>query len=212
MRCPKELSSKRSYEDVNVLELLDGIKMDKLPVWANESPVAASNVSVAASPRTIRIFLASSFEFSDDRNDFELYFRQQNDRLLEEGFYLKIVRWENFLDAVSKTRLQDEYNKAICECDVFLSLFFTRTGKYTEEEFDVALREFKKKDKPLIFTFFKKGLVDIDSVREEDLKSLRTFQTKLKELGHFPTVYTSNDDLKLKFRDQLDKVLEKLQA
>jgi len=40
----------------------------------------------------------------------------------------------------------------------------------------------------------------------------KELSSKLKELGHLPTVYTSNDDLKLKFRDQLDKVLEKLQA
>ncbi len=99
------------------------------------------------------------------------------------------MRWENFLDAMSKTRLQDEYNKAICECDIFVSLFFTKTGKYTEEEFDVAFREFKKKDRPRIFTFFKDAPVNIGSLRQEDLNSLRAFQAKLKELGHFTTVY-----------------------
>src|SRR5271157_1141107 len=31
VECPK------SYEDVDVLELLDGIRMDKLPGWANEA-------------------------------------------------------------------------------------------------------------------------------------------------------------------------------
>jgi internalin A len=199
----------RSFKEVDVLKLLDGINLDKLPRWANETPAATPQVRpLAASPREIRIFLASSFEFSEDRDDFELYFRQQNDLLRKKGFYLEIVRWENFLDAVSKTRLQDEYNKAICECDIFLSLFFTRTGKYTEEEFDVAFREFKKKDRPRIFTYFKDASVNIRSLRQEDLNSLRAFQDKLKELGHFPTFYTSIEDLKLKFRGQLDKILE----
>jgi Leucine-rich repeat (LRR) protein len=190
-----KVECRRSFENVDVLELLDGIRVDRLPGWATAQ-------------REVRIFLASSAEFSEDRDDFELYFRQQNDERLKQGVYLKIVRWENFLDAISKTRLQDEYNKAICECDVFVSLFFTRTGKYTEEEFDVAFREFKKKDSPRIFTYFKDAPVNIQSLRQEDFSSLRAFQGKLKELGHYPTVYTSIEDLKLKFRDQIEKILE----
>jgi hypothetical protein len=121
---------------------------------------------------------------------------------------LEIVRWENFLDAMSETRLQDEYNEAIRSCDIFVSLFFNRTGKYTEEEFDVAFREFQKKGRPVIFTYFKDARLPIESVHEEDFKSLRAFQAKLRERGHYPTVYTSSEDLKLKFRDQLEKVLE----
>ena len=196
---------------VDVLELLDGIKLSKLPGWANEMP-AASRGPLAASPHEIRIFLASSFEFADDRDDFELYFRQQNDQLRNKGIYLEIIRWENFLDAVSKTRKQDDYNKAICECDIFVSLFFTRTGKFTEEEFDVAFSEFQKKNRPEIFTYFKDVPVSLYSVPEKDLKSLWAFRDKLKELGHYPTVYTSIEDLKLKFRDQLDKLLEQVRT
>jgi len=202
--------------DLGDVEVKHGVRLPIFNFYSGEFgnaelPSRCTNQpSAIVLPREIRIFLASSFEFADDRDDFELYFRQQNDQLRKKGIYLEIVRWENFLDAVSKTRKQDDYNKAIRECDIFVSLFFTRTGKYTEEEFDVALDEFQKKDRPLIFTFFKKGLVDIDSLREEDLKSLRAFQAKLKKLGHFPTVYTSNENLKLKFRDQLDKVLEQI--
>jgi hypothetical protein len=200
----------RSFREVDVLELLDGIKLDKMPVWAKEDRAAAATAARAALPREIRIFLASSAEFSEDREDFELYFRRLNDGRDRQGFYLKIVLWENFLDAMSKTRLQDEYNKAICDCDIFLSLFFTRTGKYTEEEFDVAFSEFKKKDRPRIFTFFKDVPVRMRSVPKQDRDSLDAFQAKLEKLGHYPTFYTSNEDLKLKFRDQLDKLLEQI--
>ncbi len=198
---------KRSYEDVDVLELLEGIRLDKLPVWANETAQPSSPVAPAAERREIRIFLASSAEFSEERKDFELYFRRLNDEREKNGFYLNIVLWENFLDAVSQTRLQDEYNKAIRECDIFLSLFFTRTGKYTEEEFDTALRAFKEKDKPRIFTFFKDAPVSTQGWDEKHFKSLRRFQARLKKLGHYPTIYKSTDDLKVKFRDQLDKLL-----
>jgi hypothetical protein len=118
------------------------------------------------------------------------------------------VHWENFLDAMSDTRLQDEYNKAICECDIFVCLFFTKTGKFTEEEFDVAHRQFKDSGRPRIYTFFKRANVNIDSMQLEDLRSLRAFQEKLKTLGHFHTNYDNIDHLKRQFRDQLDKLLE----
>src|SRR5271157_4392872 len=191
----------RSYEDVGVLELLDGIKLDKLPRWANEA-------SAATSPRTIRIFLASSAELREDRDAFELYVLQQNHELLKEGFELKVDRWENFFSAMSKTRSQDEYNKVIYQCDVFVSLFGTKTGKYTEEEFDVAHRQFKSSGKPLIYTFFKDAEIKTGNAPRKDLESLWAFQDKLKELEHFYDQYDNIEDLKLQFRGQLDKMLE----
>jgi hypothetical protein len=200
----------RSYELVDVLELLDGIKLDKLPIWANETPSITSQTPLSASPREIHIFLASSSELREDRDDFDLYFRQQNDQLRKKGIYLEIIRWENFLDAMSETRLQDEYNEAIRNCDIFASLFFTKTGKFTEEEFEVAHRQFKNTGKPLIYTFFKNAEIKMGSAREKDLKSLWAFQKKLDKHGHFRTGYDNIEGLKLKFRDQLDKMLEKI--
>jgi len=196
---------KRSFEDVDVQELLEGIKLEKPPDWAKES-------APSRSPRKLRVFLASSSELREDRNEFDRYFREQNDVLINEGVYLTIVHWENFLDAMSETRLQDEYNKAICDCDVFVSLFFTKTGKFTEEEFDTAHEQFKKTRRPLIYTYFKDADIKTGSARKDDLNSLWAFQEKLGKLGHFYTRYENIEGLKLKFRDQLDEILAKLQS
>ena len=87
--------------------------------------------------------------------------------------------WEDFLDAVSQTRLQDEYNKAIRECDIFVMLFFTKVGQYTEEEFETAFGQFKATNKPFIFTYFKDAEISIGSVNKSDLMSLWAFQEKL---------------------------------
>jgi len=169
-------------------------------------PRAQPKAEDEGEPRTIRIFLASSEELRKDRDEFDLYFRQQNDRLRKKGLYLEINRWENFLDAMSKTRLQDKYNKAVRNCDIFVSLFFTKTGKYTEEEFDVARGHFEKTNKPYIYTFFKNGEIKNGSATKRELASLDAFKKKLAKLGHFYTQYNSIEDLKLKFRDQLDKL------
>jgi len=158
--------------------------------------------------RKIQIFLASSEELRDDRDEFEIYFRQLNDELLEEGLYLVIKRWENFLDAMSETRLQDEYNKAVKNCDIFVSLFSTKTGKFTEEEFDTAHQQFKNTGRPFIYTFFKDTMINTNNIQENDLLSLMAFKKRLKDLGHFYTRFTNIEDLKLRFRNQLDKLLE----
>jgi internalin A len=190
-----------SYADVDVLELLDGIRLETLPGWAHEpSPTIAP-------PRTIRIFLASSQELREDRDAFDLYFRQQNDRLRDDGLYLEIVRWENFLDAMSNTRLQDEYNEAVRSCDVFVSLFFTKTGRFTEEEFNVAHAAFTERGKPRIYTFFKNANVRMGEIGDEVL-TLLGFKKKLADHGHFHTTYNDIEHLKRQFRDQIDELLE----
>lgn len=197
-----------SYKDVDVMELLDGIKLEKPPVWAKEDLGSSSKPS-AVSPRTIRIFLASSSELREDRDEFDLYFRTQNDQLIKRGIYLQIVRWEYFLDAMSETRLQDEYNKEIRACDIFVCLFFTKAGMFTEEEFNVAFKEFRDTGKPRVFTFFKEGSVSLRRLSASGLQSLEEFQKKLSDLGHFYTRYEDARDLKLQFRDQLERLMDK---
>lgn len=195
----------------------DGLNIDDLPPRAgllqkSEDIVrgkfpASSRSSGTAALRTIKIFLASSSELEHDRNAFDLYFRTENDRLIQDGIYLTIERWENFLDAMSETTLQNEYNNAVRNCDIFVSLFMTKTGKFTEEEFEVAHEEFKNKNKPLIYTYFKDVPVTIGSITEE-IVTLLNFKNKLSRLGHYYTSYTSIEDLQLQFRRQLDRLIK----
>ena len=159
-----------------------------------------------AAPSTIRIFLASSAELREDRDALDLYLRQLNDTLQSAGKYLRVVRWENFLDAMSDTRMQDGYNDAVRSCDIFISLFFTRTGQFTREEFHVAHAHFLETGRPYIYTFFKDAEIRTGSLERAALTSLWDFQEELKALGHFYSRYDSIDHLKRLFRDQLDKL------
>jgi hypothetical protein len=123
--------------------------------------------------------------------------------------FIEVIVWEYFLDQLSPTRLQDEYNKEISNSDIFVMLFWTKVGKYTEEEFQTAVGEFKAINKPAIFTYFKDAQISSASGKEEDLISLLAFKRKLTTLGHFPTVYKSIEDLKLQFGQQLDMLAAK---
>ena len=107
---------------------------------------------------------------------------------------------------MSQTRLQDEYNKAIRECDIFVMLFSNKVGQYTEEEFETAFGQFKATSKPLIYTYFKDTMISTGSLDEEDIISLVNFRRKLKNWEHFYTVYETIEYLKLKFDQQLNKL------
>jgi hypothetical protein len=108
---------------------------------------------------------------------------------------------------MSATRLQDEYNKAITECDIFVSLFHTKVGKYTEEEFSTAFATFKENNKPFIYTYFKDTPPNgMSEMIEDDILSLFKFKKKLRELGHFQTIYADINDLKHQFEQQLIKL------
>ena len=100
----------------------------------------------------IKLFLASSSELEEDRKEFELFINRKNKELIKKNIFIRLEILEDFLDSMSQTRLQDEYNKVIKKCDIFIMLFFTKVGKYTLKEFETAFKQFKKTNKPLIYT------------------------------------------------------------
>jgi hypothetical protein len=113
---------------------------------------------------TRKLFLASSRELEEDRKEFEIFINRKNKDWVEKGVFLELIVWEDFLDAVSKTRLQDEYNKGIRQCNIFVMLFWTKVGQYTEEEFETAFGQFKATSKPFIFTYFKDAEISTASL------------------------------------------------
>lgn len=159
--------------------------------------------------KIIKIFLASSYELKTEREQFEIFINRENNQLVEKGVYLKLELWEDFIDAMSRTRLQDEYNYVVKNCDIFISLFFTKVGKYTKEEFETAFGEFEKNGKPLIYTYFKNSSIETEKITKE-IKTLLSFKKRLEKLGHFRTVFKDMNDLKFQFKKQLDKILPSL--
>lgn len=160
--------------------------------------------------QTIKIFLASSAELAAQRKEIREFISVKNDRLHEKGIYLRLVQWEYFLDAVSDTRLQHEYNKELVNCDIALCLFYTKVGKFTHEEFEEAYKKFKQLGKPYIYTYFYNGQVDMQSINPQDFMSLQKFKQQLADIGHFYTLYNSIEEFKYKFSEQLDRLLDKL--
>lgn len=194
-------------EKVNETQYHTKLK-EKLPVSDILNGYSTSNERRGDQKR-IKIFLASSAELKTEREQFEIFIHRENQQLYDRGIFLELQLWENFIDAMSKTKLQDEYNKAVQSADIFVSLFFTKVGKYTLEEFETAFGQFKKTGKPLVYTYFKDASIATSSLNRRDANSLFDFQDKLKELGHYHTVYQNIEGLQLHFKKQIEKILSK---
>ena len=210
--CKKDLSPTRYlYGDL----LRWGEKKDT--VYCNEGDTFLSieallrdvglNQSSGSNHNIIKIFLASSSELAGDRKEFEIFINRENKKLIQKGIFIDLVIWEDFIDSMSKTRLQDEYNQAATESDIFVSLFFSKVGEFTKEEFSSAFKQFHDTSKPRIYTFFKNSQVNMQEIREEDILSKFAFEKYLRAIGHYPTIYDDATDLMLKFKSQLDLLL-----
>jgi hypothetical protein len=162
------------------------------------------------SNKTIKIFIASSSELQDDRNEFRNFIADESSRLNKLGINLDLIRWETAENAISTTRLQDEYNQAIQACDMVVFLIFSKVGKFTLEEFDTALAAFRDNPEMKIWTYFKNAPLYPESLVEADIRSLFAFKQKIRELGHFRTKYDNIYDLKFQFKNELEKVLPKV--
>ncbi len=158
--------------------------------------------------RTIKIFLASSSELKEDRDQFDIFINEENKRLIHKEVFLEVVQWEYFQDSLSLTSKQDDYNKAIQNSQIVICLFFTKAGKYTQEEFDTALKQFKETGSPLIYTYFRAGAPEPDPTDQMAL-DLAAFKKRLSDIGHFYTQYDDIGDLKYQFRKQLDLLEDK---
>ena len=174
---------------------------------------AASTQEIVASsnprPIVLRVIIASGSELQEDMDALELYFRQRNDMFVKRGLYFEIVRWETFLGTMSETHRQIAYADAVRTCDIFVGLFFTKVGKFVEEEFDIAFRDVVTDGRPYVWVYFKDADVVLRTGNAlEELKSLLKFQEKLKSLGLFWGKYNSIEDLKLQFHSQLEKLTE----
>jgi internalin A len=184
-----------SFEDVDVTILLADFTPATVPDWSRQSPI-----------RAIRIFLASSNELTTDRVEIEMFLHRQNDHYYRQGVYFEIIRWEDRFQAMSVTTPENEIN----QCDLFVSLFFTKAQSDTDQEFDAAVQQFKTTGKPYVFTFFRDSEIELSTVKRDEIQSLWTFQEKLKQLGHCPTTYTNIEHLKLLFAEQLRHVRDLL--
>lgn len=70
----------------------------------------------------IKLFLASSSELKEDREQFEIFIYRKCKAWFDRGIFLHLDAGEDFLDAIAPGGLQSEYNQVIKDCDIFVLL------------------------------------------------------------------------------------------
>ena len=149
--------------------------------------------------KEIKVFLASGKEMKHDRNAFGNLIRKLDEIYEKRGTRIRLFEWEDVDSAYNGGRKQDEYNEHLRASDMFLALFHTYAGIFTQEEFNIAKDEREEKGTPKPYVYCR----DLQEGEEED-QTLKDFKKYLFEkLKYFFCSYNSEECLNLQFVMQL---------
>ena len=122
----------------------------------------------------VKIFLASSIvEFEQERDKLAARIRGLNNKYVNNDIYFQLDICEDYSDALTHGRKQEEYNDLIRECHFFFALIGANVGQFTLEEINVAREQFKKNGSalsPKIVVFFQKLPTEAQSAEVIRLK------------------------------------------
>lgn len=94
---------------------------------------------------TIKIFIASSYELSEQRILIGDYIRRLSYDYSPRGIRLCMSCWEDFYPEYTGKAKQQEYDERLIKtCDIFIAMFRVRCGKYTQHEVRYALEQQKE--------------------------------------------------------------------
>jgi len=203
-----EVECDNSLESVNVMELLENtFVFEKF----KEGNVLQLKENVEReSPNQIHIlnlFLASSNELIHEREKIEQALSRKNKVLRKQGFVVELLIWEDGKHISKSLRSQDNYNLEIEHCDLFAMLFYSKVGKFSLEEFELANSLFGNKGMPRIIIFQKH--TDLPKNQgKTDAVSRYDFLERLKGIEHFPILFENTDKLVNELEDAIDKLLQ----
>ncbi len=149
-----------------------------------------------------KIFLASSAEMAEERTLLGDIVQEYNDNLAKQNkkVCFSLYKYERDTDSFAEGRKQDEYNHQIANCDIFIMLYSSRIGKFTEEEYDFAYDTFMKNGAPLCYVFKRTG------IKVEEQHEVSVFEEKVRSQGQFKSRYENNKDLRNQLHNEWNKL------
>ena len=88
----------------------------------------------------LNIFIASSCELSEQRVQIGDYIRKLSYDYSPRGLRLHLACWEDFYPEYTGISKQQEYDEELIKtCDIFIAMFRTRCGIYTQHEVQLAI-------------------------------------------------------------------------
>ena len=202
-------STKDDEKEINYLSIYFDKEKRKITKWEQENNVPELlkvPEHMVKSVKVTKIFLASSSDLSDERKEIALWISRKNRTLLKENMFLELVIWEELLHSLQNKSIQDYFNNEMLDCDIVLALFYTKVGKFTKQEFDLAYDNLKAGKKPkFLFVGFKitppekitKDYIEIIGLRE-----------KIENNEQLYISFDSTDSLILKLDNQINKIIQ----
>jgi hypothetical protein len=158
--------------------------------------------------KTIKIFLASSNELGHERKEISSLIRQENDRLIDNNLYFKLIVWEELLHSFRDEKIQNYFNEEMLKCDIVIILFYKKIGQFTKEEFDLAYKNLKSDKKPqFLFVFFKETQIPISEIDDEMLE-VKKLRKTIESYQQIYNTFTHVDSLIHIIKRQLDLVTQ----
>ncbi len=158
-------------------------------------PIEKNIKKAEGDKKEFKIFLASSNELKEERDEIDKLINRLNKKYHDQGIFLNLVMWEDKSKGFYREKYQDYLNKEIPQSDIFLSLFFSKVGKYTKEEYDLAYERFNDNKKPAhFFVYFKQADISIDEVTEEMLE-IKKMKDYIRSQDQYYAKYVSIPEL-----------------
>lgn len=155
--------------------------------------------------QTVKIFVASSGELKNERK--ELVHIVHSTNKIFDHLKLDVVEWETDLPSGSyrKRSIQQEINPLLEDSKIVIVIFFSKVGKFTLNEYKLALKRKKK-----LFLYFKQGFSPITS--DESLNHSKVLELKEQVDEENQVLYQpfkSMDEFRLSVKDDLLLYLKK---
>lgn len=182
-------------------QLINAEVEQKHQAYNSENTIGEIKQSVISD---FKIFLASSSELKPERDKLEDFLNQQNKFYIKKNVFLKTIRWEYFIDAITTDGKQAKLNEQAREADIVICLLFKKVGANTKAEFEAALNEFMRTGKPRIYVYFKDERVLLREVDPQEFKNLTDFKIYLSEIKEYPNYFKNVDNLINQVNHQLN--------
>jgi len=188
----------------------DQRKIDDWDVEIPKSETVEIQQSLQNDIKTIKIFLASSKELSQERQKMTQLIQKENNHLVKQGWYLELVIWEDLLHSFQGERIQDYFNKKMLECDVVVVVIGSKVGDFTHEEFNLAWEHLKKGHCPRYLFVYVKEI----SISTQDRAALKNYNKVLdlietiEEKEQLYENFKNPVDFVYQFKSQLAHIME----
>ena len=147
---------------------------------------------MAEVPEVYKVLIASPGDVGTERTEVEEAIKDLNKNVFGNlGIHLEPIRWENDCypsvgtdsQAVVHEQLGDDYN-------VLIGIFWKKIGTPTPrapsgtiDEFDRAYARWVNTKSPKIMFYFRRGPVNLDEVKWEELRPIEEFRERLRQTG-----------------------------